>query len=311
LAVDPRRGGLWLGFRFGSGIAYFADGEIRATYSSADGLADGQVRFVRVDDAGVVWVAAEGGLSRLADGRIETLSSRDGLPCDTVDWMLDDEADDVWLYTACGLARIARTDLDAWASSDPEERSPLRVKRFDNSDGIRSSANIGSFTPHAAKALDGRLWFATENGVGVLDPGNLPHNELPPPVRIEQLVANREPYDVAAAEEPIRLPPLVRDLRIDYAALSLIAPEKMQFRYRLDGQDEGWQDVGTRRQAFYTDLPPGDYRFRVIASNNDGVWNEDGASIEFMIGSQRYASPPPASSCRCCTCCVRDRSKRA
>ena len=285
LAADLQRGGLWLGFRFG-GVAHFVDGDVRAAYSADDGLGEGQVRHVRVDDDGVVWAATEGGLSRIDGGRIATVRSRNGLPCDTVDWMIQDDAGDMWLYMACGLVRIARDELDAWFQADEVERAPLRVTVFGNWDGVRNEAAIGSFTPHVAKSQDGRLWLATNSGVSVVDPSNLPHNALPPPVQIEQIVADRTPYDSVAG--PVQLPPLVRDLRIDYTALSLVAPEKMLFRYRLEPYEEAWQDVGGRRQAFYNDLPPGDYRFQVIASNNDGVWNEQGASVEFAIAPTFY-----------------------
>ena len=291
LAVDRRRGGLWIGFRFG-GLAYFADGAVRESYSAAEALPQGQVRHVRVDDAGVVWAATEGGIARLEAGRIATLSSRNGLPCDTVDWMIDDDSDSVWLYLACGIARIARADLDAWVVAakrdEPDAQPIVQATVFGSSDGVRSVASIGSYTPHVAKTRDGKLWFVTDDGITVLDPANLRRNMLPPPVQIEQIVADRTAYDVAAATGSVQLPPIVRDVQIDYTALSLIAPEKMQFRYQLEGRDDGWQDAGTRRQAFYTDLPPGDYLFRVIASNNDGGWNEEGASLAFTIAPTFY-----------------------
>jgi signal transduction histidine kinase/ligand-binding sensor domain-containing protein len=287
LAVDSGRGGLWLGFRFG-GLAYFADGRVREAYTAADGLGDGQVRHVRVDDDGVVWAATEGGLSRIDGGRISTLSGRDGLPCDTVDWMIEDDAGDVWLYMACGLVRIARADLGAWFQADETARGAVAATVFGTSDGVRNEAAIGSFSPHVAKSSDGRLWFASTSGVGIVDPNNLPHNPLPPPVHVERIVADREVYDTASTVTPLRVPPLVRDLQIDYTALSIVAPEKMQFRYRLEGYEEDWVDAGTRRQAFYNDLPPGDYRFHVIASNNDGVWNEEGAGIAFAITPAFY-----------------------
>jgi signal transduction histidine kinase len=117
-------------------------------------------------------------------------------------------------------------------------------------------------------------------GVSVIDPKHLPTNALPPPIQIERVTADREVHEAARG---LRLPPLVRDLQIDYTALSFVAPEKNRFRVRLDGRDQDWQDVGTRRQAFYTDLAPGTYRFRVQGSNNNGVWNETGASLEFSI----------------------------
>jgi signal transduction histidine kinase len=120
----------------------------------------------------------------------------------------------------------------------------------------------------------------TRDGVTVIDPRDLRLNKLPPPVHVEGIVADRKPYEASSS---VRLPPLVRDLAIEYTATSLVAPEKMQFRYKLEGRDRDWHDAGNRRQAFYTDLDPGDYRFRVIAANNSGVWNEEGAALDFSI----------------------------
>jgi hypothetical protein len=114
----------------------------------------------------------------------------------------------------------------------------------------------------------------------VIDPAHVHENTLPPPVDISALVADRKAYPLNSG---VRLPPRTRDLEIDYTALSFVAPQKVLFRYMLEGHDAGWQEPGTRRQAFYNDLRPGPYRFRVIACNNDGVWNETGASVNFSI----------------------------
>ena len=113
LAADPLRGGLWLGF-FQGGVAYFSDGQVRASYSAAEGLGEGHVSDLRLDPDGTVWAATEGGLSRLKDGRIATLRSSNGLPCDGVYWMMEDDAHALWLYMTCGLVRIVRSELDAW-----------------------------------------------------------------------------------------------------------------------------------------------------------------------------------------------------
>src|SRR4029077_18154167 len=116
-----------------------------------------------------------------------------------------------------------------------------------------------------------KLWFVTSGGVEVVDPGHLRVNKLPPPVHVEKITADRKTYDISSdVNGHLRLPPLIRDLEIDYTALSLVAPEKNLFRDQHEGLDRDWQNVGPRRQAFYTDLPPGNYRFRVIASNNSG-----------------------------------------
>ena len=183
---------------------------------------------------------------------------------------------------ACGLVRIASTELNA-AVSDPTRRIQTTV--FDSSDGVALRARPALYRPQVAKTADGKLWFLPGDGVSVLDPRRLSINTLPPSVHIEQVTADRKTYDAASG---LRLPPLVRDLEIDYTALSFVAPEKNRFRVKLEGRDPDWQDVGNRRQAFYADLAPGTYRFRVTASNNSGVWNEAGAFLDFSIAPAYY-----------------------
>jgi hypothetical protein len=143
-------------------------------------------------------------------------------------------------------------------------------------------------SPHVAKSADGRLWFLPSDGVSVIDPHHLPFNHLPPALQIERFVADRKTYEPnSGADVQVRLPPLVRDLEVDYTALSLVAPEKVLFRYKLEGWDSDWQDAGNRRQAFYSNLPPKNYRFRVMACNNSGVWNTAGSSLEFSVAIRR------------------------
>src|SRR5262249_39341536 len=149
LAADPVRGGLWLGFFLG-GIAYFSDGQVRASYAAADGLGGGHINSLRVDEDGTVWAATEGGLSRLKNGRIVTLTSKNGLPCDTVHWAMEDDDHAFWLYTACGLLRIARAEMDAWAAvvdQDKDAQRTIQATVFDNSDGVRSLATSGHYSP--------------------------------------------------------------------------------------------------------------------------------------------------------------------
>ena len=269
-----------MGFRVAWRIV--KDGEIRASYAAADGLAEGRVNNLRFDGNGALWVAMESGLSHVKGGRVVTLSSRNGLPCDAVHWSMEDDDHSVWLYMACGLVRIASTELNA-AVSDPTRRIQTTV--FDSSDGVALRARPALYRPQVAKTADGKLWFLPGDGVSVLDPRHLSINTLPPSVHIEQVTADRKTYDAAS---DLRLPPLVRDLEIDYTALSFVAPEKNRFRVKLEGRDPDWQDVGNRRQAFYADLAPGTYRFRVTASNNSGVWNEAGAFLDFSIAPAYY-----------------------
>ena len=289
LLSDREHGGLWLGFWRGGGVLYFKDGQVRASYTSANGLSSGAVTDLRRDRDGALWVATQGVLDRVKEGHITTLTKRNGLPCDIVLWTMEGDEHSLWLYTACGLVRIARTELDAWIA-DPKRTIEMTV--LDAADGVRLRSTAASgYGPRVAKSPDGKLWFVTGDGVQVLDPRHLPFNKLPPPICIEQIAADhkiRWQNFLSEAPSNLRLPRLTRDLEIDYTALSLVAPEKIHFKYKLEGYDADWQDAGNRRQAFYTNLAPTNYRFRVIASNNSGVWNEEGATMQFSIAPAYY-----------------------
>jgi PAS domain S-box-containing protein len=290
LAPDPLHGGLWLGFSQG-GVAWFRDGHVLSSYSAADGLGRGRVYQLRFDGEGALWIASEGGLSRLKDGRTTTLTSNNGLPCDAVQWTMEGDAQSVWLMMPCGLVRVARSELDAWASTADKTARTIHATVFDSSDGLRLLAVVGDYTPRVAKSSDGKLWFSVPDGISVVDPRHLPFNKLPPQVHVEQVMADRKEYwENLSSDAPsnLRLPPLVRELEIDYTALSLMAPEKVLFRYKLEGWDQDWQDAGTRRQAFYGNLPPRKYTFHVKACNNSGLWNEAGASLDFSVAPAYY-----------------------
>ena len=287
LAADRTQGGLWIGFFLGD-IAYFSDGKVRATYTTTDGLGAGRVSDFQFDDDGMLWVSTEGGLSRLKNNRVATLTSKNGLPCDTVHWAIEDDDRSFWLYTACGLVRIGRSELDAWSTAaDKQEDASRRIQItvLDSSDGVRGLASPGHYHPQVAKTPDGKLWFLPWDGVSVIDPRHLPFNRTPPPVHIEQVTADGKAYDLA---QGLSLPAHVQHIDIDYTALSLVVPEKNRFRFKLEGYDRDWRDVGNRRQAFYTNLPPRKYRFRVMASNNSGVWNEAGAFLDFSVAPAYY-----------------------
>ncbi|MBW8893681.1 MAG: hypothetical protein JF617_16790, partial [Burkholderiales bacterium] len=273
------RDGLWLSFWQDGGVLYFKDGKVQATYMAAQGLGAGHVAGLRLDADGAVWAATEeGGLSRIKDGRVTTLTVGNGLPCNAVHWSTLDDNGALWMYTACGLLRVMHDDLAAWIA-DPSHK--IVPKLWGAADGVPLLAfSPAYFNPPVAKAPDGKLWFASGADIQVIAPDHLPVNPLPPPVHIETLVADQKPYALANG---LRLPPLVRDLTIAFTALSLVEPKSMRFRYRLEGHDNDWQEAIDRRQATYTNLPPGNYRFHVKASNNSGVWNEEGAQLAFAI----------------------------
>jgi len=233
-------------------------------------------------------VSTEGGLSRLKQNRLATLASKNGLPCDKVHWSIEGNDHSFWLYTACGLVRIERSQLDAWATAvDKGQGAPptVQVTVFDTSDGVRSLSDPGHYHPQVAETADGKLWFLPWDGVSVIDPHNLPFNKIPPPVHIEKIAADDKPFDISNG---MHLPTGVRHLDIDYTALSLVVPEKVRFRVKLEGEDKDWRELVNVRHVEYTNLPPKHYRFRVLACNNSGVWNEEGAALDFVIPPAWY-----------------------
>jgi signal transduction histidine kinase/ligand-binding sensor domain-containing protein len=289
LVAEPD-GGICTGLLSG-GIAYFRTGQIRNLPLSEGGTGAPRVLNLSRDRDGALWAATENGLSRITNGRVATLTTANGLPCNAVHWIIEDDRSSYWLYTRCGLLRVARTELGAW-TADPKRK--IRVATFDTADGIRPVGLLKGFRPSVTKSSDGKIWFLNGDTVSFIDPSHIDINTLPPPVHIEQITANRKMY---AATPGLRLPPVVHELTIDYTALSLAAPQKVHFRYRLEGQDPDWREVVNDRGVQYSNLAPGNYRFRVAASNNSGVWNETGDTLEFSITPAFYQTTWFYASC--------------
>jgi len=288
--VAPNEGGVWLAFWTNGGVMYFKDGQVRASFTAANGLGKGHVASIRLDQNGALWAATqEGGLSRIKDGRVTTLTTSNGLPCDTIHWSIEDEDHSVWLNAACGLVRIVHSEVEAWIS-DPKHKIETTV--WDAADGVGlTSTSPAYFNPPVAESIDGKFWFLGGEGASIVDPHHLAFNKIPPPVHIEQIIADHKSYWQNLPEQAVsnlRLPARVHDITIDYSALSLAAPEKIHFKYKLEGQDSDWREVINDRQVQYSNLRPGPYRFRVIAANNSGVWNDQGDALEFTIDPAYY-----------------------
>ena len=214
-------GGIWLSFWTDGGVLYFKDGQVRASYTVAEGLGKGHVHGLRIDSEGAVWAGTEGGFSRIKDGHITTLTKNDGLPCDTIHWSIEDDDGAFWLYTVCGLVRIMRTDLDGWIN-DPKRKVQTTV--WDAADGVMlRSVPPSGFGPTVAKASDGKLWFHTGEGIQLVDPHHVAFNKVPPPVFIEQIVADNKTYwqNLPGKVSSLHLPARTRDVQIDYSALNL------------------------------------------------------------------------------------------
>jgi PAS domain S-box-containing protein len=281
LVVEPD-GGVWTGLFIG-GIAYFRGGQIRHLQLSGQDTGSRRVFNLSRAPDGALWVAGEQGLSRIANGRVSTLTTANGLPCNVVHWIMEDDVSSYWLLTSCGLLRVARSDLDAWIT-DPNRK--IQPTIFDSADGIPLRDMLLPWRPHVTKSLDGRIWFVNVSKVSVIDPSHIAVNTLPPPVHIEQITADGKP--VQETGRGLHLPALIRSVAIEYTALSLVAPERVRFRYKLEGQDPDWSEITSDRKVQYSNLAPRNYRFRVIASNNSGLWNETGDTLEFSVDPAYY-----------------------
>lgn len=274
MAADPA-GGVWLGFT-SPGLSLHRNGR----FESHAAKFSATVRNMFQDSRGL-WAATNRGLALYKAGSMAVFGSANGLPCDELDSVVKDDSGALWLKSQCGLVQVSRTELEAWLK-DPISRFQLRV--LDASDGAQ--AGRVPFSPNVTKSTDGRLWWAIESGaVQILNPTHLVNNSLPPPVRIMSVTADGKAYQL---DSPLQLPALTRDLEIQYTAYSLAVPEKVRFRYRLEGAESSWQDVDGRREAHFAKLRPGTYRFFVIAANNDGVWNDQGTSVTFIVPPAFY-----------------------
>lgn len=270
-------GALWMGAD-GPGIARFENGAF-TTWDGEQGLPDGHVLSLLFDRAGTLWIGTDSaGLIRMKDGRFTQYTTASGLPSDKVLQMLEDDDGRLWAGGGQGIWNVSLADLDAYAEG---KIAVLPTTRFGVDDGMRSVQCNGSVSPSAIRTRDGRLWFPTVDGVATVLPlRNFPVNERRPPVKIETVVVDGK--GVTASEE-IVLPPGARRLEIHYSALTYVSPRSVTFRHRLEGFDTEWVEAGTQRAAYYTGVPPGRYRFRVIAANADGVWNEEGAALAVRI----------------------------
>ena len=271
-------GGLWVSFEDGN-LAYLKDGHWALATPGGEGpRGAAQQMALTNDDA--VFGSTPVGIIAWRNGRPRKLGLANGLPCDKTYAVIFDRTGTLWAYAECGLLSIGESEVQRWWRN-PDAK--LQVRVFDILDGAQPMR--ATFQPRAALASDGSIWFANDTVSQQVNPLALYTNQIRPPVFVESITADRKQYPL---QNNLKLPALSRDIEIDYSALSFRIPERVRFRYRLDGWDKDWQDVSTRRQAFYTNLRPGPYRFHVIACNSDGLWNEVGATLDFSIAPRYY-----------------------
>jgi ligand-binding sensor domain-containing protein len=264
-----RDGTLWLGTAKGAWT--LSKGVLRKVWDMPTGLP--MVAWIHEDAAGTIWLGTWEGLFRLAGGTTTSYGPTQGLPNYSVTNILEDAQGYFWLGTSRGILRVQRKELDDVAGG---RAARVHVEEFGASDGMRMAEVNAAAQPSGCVDRRGRLWFATRAGALMVNPARMERNTLVPRVVIEEVVVGGTALDPSA----VRLQPGTTRLEIRYTALSLLVPEKVRFRFKLEGFDRDWIDAGPSRIATYTKLPPGSFRFRVLAANNDGLWNESGATLD-------------------------------
>jgi signal transduction histidine kinase/ligand-binding sensor domain-containing protein len=268
-----RDGRVWIGYP--NNRVQIVDKDSVRRLSSENGLEIGAVLSISVVDRNA-WVGGEHGLARFDGRRFNAVTREGGRALPTVSGIVETADGDLWLSTSEGALKVPADEVRKVVGNPPY---PVHYSLLDYLDGMPGTPQSVRPLPTMVQGTDGRLWFATSNGIAWTEPKHMVRNMLAPTVDVQSIIADTIRYDPLMG---LVLPIRTRNLQINYAALSLSIPERVRYRYQL-GSQQPWQDVGARREAYFTDLAPGHYRFRVIASNNDGVWNETGASVDFTI----------------------------
>jgi len=281
--VPAPDGSLWIGTA-GDGL-YHSHGPAVEHFDSAHGGVNPLVRTLYLDPDGVLWIGTGGGgLSCLRAGKLTTFTAHEGLPEGTISQILEDDFGRLWLGGNGGIASVTKRSLEDLAHGLAPAVYP---RAYGRSDGMLSEECTGGYFPAGLKTRDGQLWFATLKGIVVIRPSPAIGESLPPTVVIEDLAVDGGPATnfppLATGGLSLHLPAGNHRIEFRYTGLSFSAPERVRFRYRLDGLDPDWVEAGTRRSALYSYVPPGQYQFHVIACNSDGVWNDDGAMAALEI----------------------------
>ena len=280
LLYEDRAGNLWVGTE-ADGL-FIVGGTTTRHLTVADGLPSDWVISIHEDERGVIWLGTTDGLAVWRDNRIISLVHFGGPMRETILQVLEDASHQIWFTTNKGLMSVPRTDLDALVAG---QNVPPNYHIYSAADGLRTPEFDGGNTSAGCASPDGMLWFPSVRGIVRVDPAHIASNRQPPPVHIEKVAVDNAPV---ALTDGIEIAPGAQQWEFDYTGLSLLVPSRSRFRYQLEGFDSGWVDAGNRRTAFYTRLAPGNYTFKVIASNNDGLWSVPGASFRFTLKPHLY-----------------------
>jgi signal transduction histidine kinase len=283
--IQDRAGRFWVGTE-NEGLYCLQNGQC-LHFGRKEGLASESVWSLCADDDGALWIGTcGGGLSCWRNGKLTTWTTKNGLVNDVICQILEDQKGNLWFGSYGGVFKINKSDLAASTNNE----NLIECIGYDKSDGLPSVECVGGFQPSGYRSTDGRLWFPTVKGFAIVNPEMVTKNPLAPPVAIESLTVDKTvlwpgagSMGSNASTDIVKIPPGRQRLEFQYTALSLTAPKKVRFKYKLEGLESRWQDAGDHRSVEYSRILPGNYRFDVIACNNDGVWNETGASLAITV----------------------------
>lgn len=273
---DDTDGNVWIGSRNNGGLNCFKDGKFISSYQVSDGLVNENVMSLHMDKAKSLWIGTVDGINRFENGKFTSYTTKNGLAQDNISCILEDDYRNMWMGSEQGIFRVSKQELNDFAEG---KISRVTSISYGSENGLSDTTVSTGNQPNGWKTHDGRLWFATMKGIISVDPARLKTGNAPPVV-IEKMLVDNQAVDL---NHEIRLEAGKEKFEFHYTAPSFVIPQKVRFNYRLEGFDKSWQEAGTRRVAYYTNIYPGRYRFQVIACNQNGVWNEQGASISFYL----------------------------
>lgn len=286
--AESEDGAIWFGM-LGGGLGRLQQGKLKQ-FLKQDGLSSDFVLALHAEPNGTLWIGTSGnGLCRLKQGKFATISLPQGLLASMISQIADDGAGNLWVGSHHGILRASKADLNRCADGDVPT---VRCLGYGKAEGLASQKCSGGFQPAVCKTADGRLWFPTAKGLAIIDPRSSNTNIVPPPVVIEELLVEDQPMKIptpktgdyaTSTRSGLQIPAGKQRLELRYTALSFAGPDKVRFKYKLEGLEVAWVDAGTKRLAQYSYLRPGTYTFRVIACNNDEVWNDAGAALTFTV----------------------------
>lgn len=278
--LRQRDGTLWIGTL--DSLVKVQHG-VLSGFTKRDGLAGNWTSSLYDDQQGGLWIGSkQGGLTLFKNGKFTSYDTRIGLLSDEIDCVLGDDQSGIWMSSGNGIGCAKRQELEDYAAGKIRK---IHSISYGSTDGIKSDAWLSDWQPSGLKAYDGHIWFATKGGAAMIDPGGFAKNKLAPTMLIENVIADQLPV---SPDSFAIFPSGTDKLEFHYDALSFKVPQKVLFKYKLEGYDRNWVDAGTRRVAYYTNLPPGNYEFLVIACNNDGIWNNTGANFRFELKPHFY-----------------------